>query len=42
MNFSPSSTTHRRNILLDFRAVRLLSSAALGMLLRAYKNCDVP
>jgi anti-sigma B factor antagonist len=29
-----------RNILLDFRAVRFLSSAALGMLMRAYKKCD--
>jgi anti-sigma B factor antagonist len=29
-----------RNILLDFHAVRHLSSAALGMLIRAYKKCD--
>ena len=32
--------TEKPNVLLDFRAVRFLSSAALGMLIRAYKRCD--
>lgn len=32
--------TEKRNVLLDFQAVRFLSSAALRMLMRAYKCCD--
>lgn len=31
--------TEEPNILLDFRAVKFLSSAALGMLIRAQKKC---
>lgn len=37
--FAILGKTEEPNVLLDFRAVNFLSSAALGMLVRAHKKC---